>query len=324
MSTVAAVGWGLPWSGAGDTRRFRNALTIWLGIVWLLCLIIPWLSVSQAERPIYKEEPPALAHIVLPKPEIVIPPPPPPKEEPLPQPQMKEKPPEPKKVQPQIVDKQQPIVKQPTVADAREKAAVSGLLQFKDSFADMRDAVDVGKLNDTGAIRRGAGDAATLDRSLLTSSHGTRSAGVNVAALSRNVGGVALAGRETTKVDAPPGTIGQGGTHAVSSNGTADGKGTDARERSIEDIRRVFDANKGAIFAIYNRALRQDPSLQGKVVLELQIDPTGRVLECHVVSSELPDAGLMDKIVSRIRLFDFGKKDVGTTTISYPVQFLPT
>jgi len=86
----------------------------------------------------------------------------------------------------------------------------------------------------------------------------------------------------------------------------------------------VFDANKGAIFAIYNRALRQDPSLQGKVVLELQIDPTGRVLECHVVSSELPDAGLMDKIVSRIRLFDFGKKDVGTTTISYPVQFLPT
>jgi len=134
VSTVAAVGWGLPWSGAGDTRRFRNALTIWLGIVWLLCLIIPWLSVSQAERPIYKEEPPALAHIVLPKPEIVIPPPPPPKEEPLPQPQMKEKPPEPKKVQPQIVDKQQPIVKQPTVADAREKAAVSGLLQFKDSF----------------------------------------------------------------------------------------------------------------------------------------------------------------------------------------------
>ena len=81
---------------------------------------------------------------------------------------------------------------------------------------------------------------------------------------------------------------------------------------------------KGAIFAIYNRALRHDPSLQGKVVLELQIDPTGHVLDCRVVSSELPDQSLMDKIVSRIRMFDFGKKDVGTTTISYPVQFLPT
>jgi periplasmic protein TonB len=321
VSVAATASWGLPWSGAGDTRRFRNALAIWLAIVWLLCLIIPWLSVPQAERPIFKELPPALAHIVLPKPEIVIPPPPP-KEEPAPQPQLKqEKPPEPKKIQPQIVDKQQPVVKQPTVADAREKAAVSGLLQFKDSFADMRDAVDVGKLNDTGSIRRGTGDAATLDRSLLTSSHGTRSAGVNLGSLSRNTGGVALAGRETTKVDAPPGTVGQGGTHALSPNHD---KALDPRERSIEDIRRVFDANKGAIFAIYNRALRADPSLQGKVVLELQIDPAGHVLECRVVSSELPDAGLMDKIVSRIRLFDFGKKDVGTTTISYPVQFLPT
>ncbi len=86
----------------------------------------------------------------------------------------------------------------------------------------------------------------------------------------------------------------------------------------------MLDSNKGAIFAIYNRALRQDPSLQGKIVLELQIDPTGRVLECRVVSSELPDQNLMEKIVSRIRLFDFGKRDVGTTTISYPVQFLPT
>jgi hypothetical protein len=281
---------------------------------------MPWLTVPQIAHEVFKSQPPALAHIVVPKPEIVIPPPPPVQQESLPRPEMKEvKPPEPKKPQPVL--ETQPIVTQPTVADAREKAAVSGLLQFKDSFADMRDAVDVGKLNDTGSIRRGTGDAATLDRSLLTSSHGTRSAGVNVGSLSRNTGGVALAGRETTKVDAPPGTVGQGGTRAPTPNHN---KELDPRERSIEDIRRVFDANKGAIFAIYNRALRQDPSLQGKVVLELQIDSSGRVLECRVVSSELSDQGLMDKIVSRIRMFDFGRKDVGTTTISYPVQFLPT
>ena len=236
--------------------------------------------------------------------------------EPLPQPEMKkEKPPEVKKPVP-VLDK--PVVAERTVADAREKAAVSGLLQFKDSFADMRDAVDVAKLNDTGAIRRGTGDAATLDRSLLTSKHGARSAGVNLAGLSRNTGGVALSGRETTKVDAPVGAVGNGGTHATTN------REIDPRERSIEDIRRVFDSNKGAIFAIYNRALRQDPSLQGKVVLELQIDPLGHVLACRVVSSELPDPNLMEKIVSRIRMFDFGKRDVGTTTISYPVQFLPT
>ena len=316
-AAVSRMHYELPWTSTSD-RRFRALLAVCLALYLLFGLLMPWLTVPQVVHESFKSLPPPLAHIVLEKPPIVIPPPPPDvKREPLPQPEMKVKPPQPKKPVP-VMNK--PVVAAPTVADAREKAAVSGLLQFKDSFADMRDAVDVAKLNDTGAIRRGTGDAATLDRSLLTSNHGTRSAGVNVAALSRNTGGVALSGRETTKVAAPVGAVGNGGTHATKTSNNQ----LDPRERSIEDIRRVFDANKGAIFAIYNRALRQDPSLQGKVVLELQIDPAGRVLDCHVVSSELPDANLMEKIVSRIRMFDFGKRDVGTTTISYPVQFLPT
>ena len=316
---VARMHHELPWTASPDSRRFRTLLGICLAIYVLFGVVVPWITIPPPVHEAFESAPPPLAHLVLEKPPIVIPPPPPDViREPLPQPEVKnEKPPEVKKP---VAVLKKPVAAEPTVADAREKAAVSGLLQFKDSFADMRDAVDVGKLSDTGAIRRGTGDAATLDRSLLTSNHGSRSAGVNVAALSRNTGGVALSGRATTRVDAPPGAIGNGGTHANLNNN----KEIDPRERSIEDIRRVFDANKGAIFAIYNRALRQDPSLQGKVVLELQIDPAGRVLDCRVVSSELPDQNLMEKIVSRIRMFDFGKRDVGTTTISYPVQFLPT
>ena len=42
------------------------------------------------------------------------------------------------------------------------------------------------------------------------------------------------------------------------------------------------------------------------------------------VASEIDDETVVAKIVSRIRLFNFGKQDVGTTTISYPVHFLPT
>ena len=76
--------------------------------------------------------------------------------------------------------------------------------------------------------------------------------------------------------------------------------------------------------AIYNRALRQDPTLQGKVVLELVIDPAGRVVGCNVKATELADQSLLSKIVNRVRMFDFGRKDVRTTTISYPVHFLPT
>ncbi len=316
--------YALPWATSDDVRRFHRLLAVCVGVVALLAVVMPWLTVPQMIRVASKSPSPPLAHIVLEKPPLVIPPQPEIKVEPLAQVEPKvEKPRDARRLP--VLDK--PAVAAQTVADARERAAISGLLQFKDSFADMRDAVDVEKLTDTGAIRRGTGAAATLDRTLLTSGHGTRSAGVNLDALSHATGGVALAGRETTKVDAPPGTISAKGTHAVADRGAHSGASNinaDARERSIEDIRRVFDSNKGAIFAIYNRALRQDPSLQGEVVLELQIDPLGRVLTCRVVSSDLPDAGLMEKIVSRIRLFDFGTKDVGTTMISYPVQFLPT
>ncbi len=307
----------LPWTiGVNEGRRFRRLLSTFVGLVIALGIAMPYLPVPVVERAKLEELPPQLARIVMEQREIVIPPPPPPVPEVKPEPKPE---PEKKVVQRVVKPKIEKPIPQPTVADAREKAAVSGLLQFKDSFADMRDAVDVSKLADSNSIARGAGEAATIDRSLLTSKHATRSAGVNVAALSRNTGGVALSGRETTRVDVPAGAKGTGGNRQVNH-----GHPTDARSRSIEDIRRVFDANKGAIFAIYNRALREDPSLQGKVVLELQIDPAGHVLACRVVSSELSDDGLMSKLVSRIRLFEFGKRDVGTTTISYPVQFLPT
>ncbi|HEY6599540.1 MAG TPA: AgmX/PglI C-terminal domain-containing protein [Pseudomonadales bacterium] len=322
-AAVATLQWELPWTSSADRRKFRNTLAICMGAVLILGTLMPMVHVPPILREHVKSAPPALAQIMLEKPQVVLPPPPPPpppppevKREPLPQPELKQPAPEVKKP---IAAPIQRVKPEATVADARQKAAVSGLLQFKDSFADMRDAVDVATLSETGApTSRGSGEAATMDRSLLTSKHGSRSAGVNVAALSRATGGVALSAREVTKVEVPPELV------QVDDPDKPATVNNDPRGRSIEDIRRVFDSNKGAIFAIYNRALRADPSLQGQVVLELSIDAEGRVLDCRVVSTELRDDNLMAKIVSRVRLFDFGKRDVGATTITYPVQFLPT
>ncbi len=85
----------------------------------------------------------------------------------------------------------------------------------------------------------------------------------------------------------------------------------------------IFDRNKGAIYSIYNRALRQNPTLQGKVVLKLTITPSGKVTECMVLSSELDDAALGDKVAQRVKRFDFGAQEVNEVTITYPIDFLP-
>ena len=85
----------------------------------------------------------------------------------------------------------------------------------------------------------------------------------------------------------------------------------------------VFDRNKGAIYALYTRALRDKPELQGKVVLELTISPDGEVTKCSIVSSELNDPELERKLVARVKSFRFEARDVGTITVTKPIDFFP-
>lgn len=85
----------------------------------------------------------------------------------------------------------------------------------------------------------------------------------------------------------------------------------------------MFDKNKGAIYALYNRALRRNPLLQGKVVLKLTIAPSGQVTECEIITSDLEDAELERKLVQRVKLFRFNDKDVEAVTTTKPIDFFP-
>ncbi|MDP1690710.1 MAG: TonB family protein, partial [Burkholderiaceae bacterium] len=123
----------------------------------------------------------------------------------------------------------------------------------------------------------------------------------------------------------------RGGGSGSGSGGSGDGAGGSLKKggsgkasRSIEEIKLVFERNKGAIYALYNRALRDEPALQGKVVVELKISPAGEVIGCRVVSTELKTPELEQKLVARIRQFDFGAKDVDAMVVSWPVDFLPS
>jgi len=103
---------------------------------------------------------------------------------------------------------------------------------------------------------------------MITSKVGTASSGINTANMSRSTGGTGIAGRSTTKVDSPVAGIGPaGGARRTGTSGRA--------SRSREEIELVFDKNKGVIFGLYNRALRKDPTLEGKLVLRLTIAPNG-------------------------------------------------
>ena len=152
---------------------------------------------------------------------------------------------------------------------------------------------------------------------MITSKVGTASRGINTANMSRNTGGSGLAGRNTTAIESPVASVGQsgGGARRTGTSGKA--------SRSREEIELVFDKNKGAIFALYNRALRMDPTLEGKLVLRLTIAPSGEVTFCEIVSSELGDLELERKLVQRIKLFRFEARDVEAITTTKPIDFFP-
>jgi periplasmic protein TonB len=118
--------------------------------------------------------------------------------------------------------------------------------------------------------------------------------------------------------------LGHRSTTAVRSN-IAGGKtgGSPKLRRTEEEIQLVFDRNKGALYTIYLRELRVNPDAHGKLVVRLTIAPSGAVKGCTVVSSEFASAEFANKIVARVKLMDFGPKDVGDFTMDYPVTFFP-
>jgi TonB family protein len=135
---------------------------------------------------------------------------------------------------------------------------------------------------------------------------------------------VACSDDETNRVKPDSGAAGTSGSGTGGKGGTLTKGGSGKASRSLEDIKLVFERNKGAIYAIYNRALREDPSLQGKVIVKLTIAPDGHVVDVKVESSELHASELEQKLLARIRSFDFGAKDVAQMVVTWPVDFLPS
>jgi len=323
----------LPWSAnAEQEQKFRKLLLTCLGSAVVLGLLFAILPVPEKDPTVVEEIPERFARLVIDKPP---PPPPPPvvrepEPEPIPAPE-----PEPVVVEQRVVEPEpvpEPVVQpEPTptpeppppvdrTQQARERASVAGLLPFAQELQALRDSDTAERLSRAEQVG-GAAEGATpvAERSLITSRVGTASGGINTAALSRNTGGGGLAGRATTQVESPVAAIG-GGT----GGGEAERTGESAKpSRSREEIERVFDRNKGAIYALYNRALRSNPALQGKVVLRLTIAPDGRVTNCEIVSSELNDPELEQRLVQRVLLFQFDAKDVEPITTTKPIDFFP-
>jgi periplasmic protein TonB len=87
-------------------------------------------------------------------------------------------------------------------------------------------------------------------------------------------------------------------------------------------IEETFDRYKGSIFAVYSRALRENPRLAGKIVMNVDIATTGGVTGCRVLSSTLGSPAFERQICEKVLLMKFPPRQ-SATTITKPLDFFP-
>lgn len=308
-TTTAFRVYDLPWTPSpADERRVRRVLGAAIGLFIGLGIIVPLLP----ERPRESVAPPPVPERVV---EFLLERP-----KPVPKPEPKVEVPQPKPEVAPMVERPRPVpapvAEAPPQPDARKKAAASGLLALSDQLAELRD-LEVDRATPAQSLNAGAGAKTRVDRALLTARTGEGSGGIAVSKASSGFGGgsTGLAGHATAKVAssadaAPAGDVQRSGKSSKAS-------------RTREEVELVFDRNKSAIYALYARALRDNPALQGKVVLEVTIAPTGEVTDCRVVSSDLGDADLERKLAARVKMFRFEARDVAPMTTTKPIEFFP-
>jgi periplasmic protein TonB len=290
----------LPWEGDPESsERFRKILRVLLVILVVLGILFPLLPTPKREAA--QDIPTRLAKVMLEN----KPKPPPPKPVELP------------KIEPKVAMVKQP----PPPVDLKElarKKAERQLNKVKDELADLREQMDLTPLQ-TKNLSAAVGADSHAERSLITSRVGAGSGGITSANASRGFGTGAgsLTGHTATAV-----TSSVALASAANRNVHSGGGGKPAR--SPEEIALVFDRNKGRIYNLYARALRENAELQGKLVLEFTIAPNGTVTMCRVVSSELKDPQLEQKIIALVRLFQFQPEDVDAVTATKPIDFFPT
>jgi len=300
----------MPWTrGREEDARFRRSLATALLLALLLGLVFPYIPLPILDRWEAVEVPERFAKLL---------------EEKLPEPPPVQQPAAVREELAQAKPVADEETKTPEPAATKEKAqpgaGAKGILAFRDQFSPLADSRAASRLGASARIRRD-GEAAVgrSTRSLVTTLGAGSSGGIDVSTLSRNVGGGGgngIEGVQVTQATSAIGAIGGGRDRPLSGGLSA--------SRTDEEIQIVFDRHKAALYRLYNRELRRDPTLRGQIVLRLTIEPDGSVSMCEVKSSDMKATDLGSQVVARVNGFDFGAKEgISAITILYPIDFLP-
>ena len=313
----------MPWQRRGEEdKRYRRSLGSSLATALILSVLIGSIAIPIPDKSKKIELPERMAKLVH---EALPPPPPAPEavvDEEIPEPEPEAEPELAEETPPELVPEssEEPRVAEVQEPDIKEQVKSKGILAFRDSFASrssLRPSTQLGsqaRLNSAGENAVGR-----TERAMVTTNAPGSSGGINLASISRDVGGggPGMGGVAVSRVSSSIGNGGDGFGDRPLSGGAMAG-------RTDEEIQIVFDRYKAALYRLYNRELRKNPTLRGQVIIKLTIEPDGSVSFCALQSSDMNAPVLAEQVIERVITFDFGaKEDISAVTIIYPIDFLP-
>jgi TonB family protein len=114
------------------------------------------------------------------------------------------------------------------------------------------------------------------------------------------------------------GAVSRKGALKIDNTSEVAGQGKRSAQRSADAIREVLLRHVPAVKYCYERKLRENPDLKGKIVVLITVAPDGSVSDAAVVSSTLGDPDVEQCILSRIRQWkDFEPIDSNEGTVTF-------
>ncbi|MCZ6888407.1 MAG: AgmX/PglI C-terminal domain-containing protein [Gammaproteobacteria bacterium] len=304
----------MPWMrGFEEDKLFRKTLAGAMLTGVLLGLLIPLIDLPIPEHDELTKIPERFAKLIRKEPKA-LPPPQPVREKRAEEPIEQSDPEQPVELPPEPA-----IAVEAEPESTREKINSVGILAFRENFSNLRESRPSTRLGSMARVTD-AGESAVgrPERAMVTAQGTGSSGGINLAAISRDINGGGVELVEGVRLSQVASSIDGGGSgdRPRSAGATAG--------RTDEEIQIVFDRYKAALYRLYNRELRKDPTLRGQMVLRLTIEPDGSVSLCGLQSSDMKAPNLAHGVVASVSGFQFGAKDVPAVTILYPIDFLPT
>jgi TonB family protein len=102
-----------------------------------------------------------------------------------------------------------------------------------------------------------------------------------------------------------------------------EGAASSNAKRDPDIINEVVASHKASIKMSYEKFLRRDPNLTGKISVRFTISASGTVSNVKILENTTGNTELEDEIIRKIKMWQFESIPEGDVTVTYPFVFAP-